>query len=239
MEHWAVVRKPHRHPFYMTANDMWHGSTQRAPPIQACHRSTRRMREGLLAGAWVAPPNHVHHAELIARRRHGLRRGVLRRTIMVWGGRPAVQPAWTGHKGEVTAEQHAAALGPEQRLDMVRDERPLSGWIAGRQVHGSKVDLVSATCNLHMTEEAVPELGKLGELRDEHRPGGSDFGRTGRELSLGGPVCGKGHAGPTLKIWPAAGPRLGPSTGLILGPSQQQGCDPHAGMASLTPPSHY
>eukprot|EP00955_Chlamydomonas_euryale_P009455 100930-Chlamydomonas_euryale.AAC.3 len=36
-------------------------------------------------------------------------------------------------------------------------------------------------------------------MRDEHRLGGPHFGRTGRELRLGGPACGRGpSAGPTL-----------------------------------------
>eukprot|EP00955_Chlamydomonas_euryale_P106039 365678-Chlamydomonas_euryale.AAC.6 len=40
-------------------------------------------------------------------------------------------------------------------------------------------------------------------------------------------------------LWPTAGRRLGPSTGLYLGLGQQHGCDPHASLASLTPPSHH
>eukprot|EP00955_Chlamydomonas_euryale_P059050 357274-Chlamydomonas_euryale.AAC.17 len=39
-----------------------------------------------------------------------------------------------------------------------------------------------------------------------HRPGGPDFGRTGRELRLGGPVCGRGPcAGPTVAHCPVWG----------------------------------
>mmetsp|Transcript_29881 Transcript_29881/g.88431 ORF Transcript_29881/g.88431 Transcript_29881/m.88431 type:complete len:213 (+) Transcript_29881:471-1109(+) len=88
-----------------------------------------------------------------------------------------------------------------------------------------------------LTEGADPKMAKL---RDDHCSGGPDFGKRGRELRLGGPVCGRGpSAGPTLAHCrsPACSPCQG-LTGLFRraptggGPPQ---ADPEAARLRVAP----